>query len=58
MTTGQLRLKLELQLNRDPIEGRLSDEHDHATAFTGWLELIALIEDALKQASDRRPNEE
>jgi hypothetical protein len=58
VTTGQLRLKLELQLDHDPIEGRLRDEHDEATAFTGWLELMVLVEDALVQASERRPSED
>jgi hypothetical protein len=57
MTTGLLRLQLELQLDRDPIEGRLRDEHGGTTAFTGWLELMALVEEALVQASGRRPSE-
>jgi hypothetical protein len=53
VTTGLLPLKLELQPNCDPIEGRLSDEHGQTTAFAGWLELMALVEDALVQATDR-----
>jgi hypothetical protein len=57
MTTGQLRLQLEFELDRDPIEGRLYDEHGQAIPFVGWLELMALMETSLVGASDRRPDE-
>jgi hypothetical protein len=57
MTTGQLRLQLELELDRDPIEGRLYDEHGQAVPFIGWLELMALVERSLVGTSDRMPDE-
>jgi hypothetical protein len=57
MTTDALRFELELQLARDPIEGRLSGEHGQAISFTGWLELMTLLEQALASASDREPTE-
>jgi hypothetical protein len=51
VTTGQLHLDLELEFDRDPIEGCVSDEHGRTTSFIGWLELIALVEKALMKAS-------
>jgi len=53
MAAAPLRLKLELARASDPIEGRLSDEHGKRFPFSGWLELIALLEAA--KAEDGRP---
>jgi hypothetical protein len=41
---GADRFQLELNTNRNPIEGVLRDEQGETVAFTGWLELITLLE--------------
>jgi hypothetical protein len=51
MDPQPLRFQLELERDRQPIQGRLSDERGNTTTFTGWLELIALLEKALPQGS-------
>jgi hypothetical protein len=57
VTLGQIRFHLELQVERDPIEGHVSDERGQTIFFTGWLELITVLEKALADAADRRPKE-
>jgi hypothetical protein len=57
MPTESLRLHIELQPASDPIEGHLADEHGETVSFTGWLELIAAIENARAVAPDRTPLE-
>jgi hypothetical protein len=47
MTTKAFRLELEIERDRDPIVGRLSDEHGHTVRFTGWLELISAMQKAV-----------
>jgi hypothetical protein len=42
-----LRFQLEVERDRHPIEGRLTDEHGHTVAFTGWLEFIPVLETRL-----------
>jgi hypothetical protein len=44
-----LRFQLEVERDRHPIEGSLTDEHGHTVAFTGWLELIAVLETRLTE---------
>jgi hypothetical protein len=56
MPTDPLRLQIELQPASDPIEGHLAGEHGETVSFTGWLELIAVIEHAMA-APDRTPHE-
>jgi hypothetical protein len=51
MDPQPLRFQLELDRDRQPIQGRLSDEQGNRTTFTGWLELIALLEKSLPQGS-------
>jgi len=53
MESDRLRLELELRRAGEPIEGRLSSEHDETVWFTGWLELIAAV-DAAKAEDARR----
>jgi hypothetical protein len=57
MTNTRIRFRLELEQQRDPIEGRLSDERGQTIHFIGWLELMSCLEKALADASDRLPNE-
>jgi len=47
MDRQRLRFQLEVERDRHPIEGALTDEHGRAVAFTGWLELITVIETRL-----------
>jgi hypothetical protein len=47
MDRQRLRFELEVERDRHPIEGRLTDEHGHAVAFTGWLEFITVLETRL-----------
>jgi hypothetical protein len=49
MDRQRLRFQLEVERDRHPIEGRLTDEHGHIVAFTGWLELIAVLETRLSE---------
>jgi hypothetical protein len=49
MDRQRLHFELEVARDRHPIEGRLTDEHGHTVAFTGWLELIAVVETRLTQ---------
>ena len=45
--TEPRRLRLEVRFDCQPIEGRLSDEHDRFTRpFSGWMGLMAAIEAA------------
>jgi hypothetical protein len=44
MDRQPLRFQLELERDRHPIDGRLTDEHGNTIPFTGWLELMALLE--------------
>jgi hypothetical protein len=46
MATGPLRVQLELRRGVEPIEGRLIDDHDEVVSFTGWLELMSVLEAA------------
>jgi hypothetical protein len=47
MDRQRLRFQLEVERDRNPIEGRLTDEHGHTVAFTGWLELMTVLETRL-----------
>jgi hypothetical protein len=50
MDRQRLRFQLEVEGDRNPIEGRLTDEHGHTVAFTGWLEFITVLETRLSGA--------
>jgi hypothetical protein len=47
MDRQSLCFQLEVERDRHPIEGRLTDEHGDAIAFTGWLELMTVLETRL-----------
>ena len=53
MGSDRLRFELEIERDRHPIEGRLTDQGGNTTAFTGWLELMALLEKP--HANQQRP---
>jgi hypothetical protein len=44
MEPDRVRFELEIERDHQPIEGCLTDERGNATPFTGWLELMALLE--------------
>jgi len=52
-----VRLELELERERDPIEGRLVYEHGESLVFVGLLELMAAIEVVLAKASPGAPGQ-
>jgi hypothetical protein len=47
------RLVIDLDDDREPIQGRLVEPRHHATAFRGWLALASLIE-ATRRAQGER----
>jgi len=49
--TQPLRIELELERHREPIQGKLVCEYHETVSFIGWLELMAAIEVALAQPS-------
>jgi hypothetical protein len=51
MSAQPIRLTIELENERDPIEGWLRVEHGEAVPFTGWLELMAAVEQVRTRAS-------
>jgi hypothetical protein len=53
MATGPLRVQLELRRGVEPIEGRLIDDHGEVVSFTGWLELMSVLE-AARAGTPRR----
>jgi len=44
----QTQVTLDLEVGAEPIAGRLSDAGGTTIAFTGWLELAAALERALR----------
>jgi hypothetical protein len=49
MDRQRLRFQLDVERDRHPIEGCLKDEQGNSVAFTGWLELIAVLETRLTE---------
>lgn len=50
--TQTITVVIELDTNREPIEGRLLEPFAHATTFRGWLSLAALIDSTRAQPTD------
>ncbi len=46
MERGTAHLDLAIDVNSDPISGSVSNGSAHAQPFTGWIELVAVIEAA------------
>ena len=44
MAMERIRLEIEFDPSDGPIRGRLTDSRGTTTAFWGWLELSALLE--------------
>jgi hypothetical protein len=48
----ELRLRLDLQLHRQPITGRLRTERGVDECFVGWLGFVAALERLQAQGAD------
>ena len=44
---GRLEIKLELELDGEPIRGRISADGTPSRSFTGWLELTSRLVDLM-----------
>jgi len=45
------RVHLDIELDSDPIRGRISEAGAQGRSFSGWIELVQEIEDARSGAS-------
>ena len=43
---GTTHLQLSIEVDSDPIAGSVSDGDAYAKPFTGWIDLVAVIETA------------
>jgi hypothetical protein len=46
MQPTRTRLTLDIELDSDPIQGSLSARERASQAFSGWIELVSLLQDA------------
>ncbi len=46
---GTIHLELEIEIDSDPISGSVQAGNADACRFTGWIELVAAIEEARAQ---------
>ncbi len=46
MQPGQAQVTLEIELDSEPIQGSLSDRDGASQVFSGWIELVSLLQDA------------
>lgn len=46
MRTGTAHLRLAIEVDSDPIRGSVASDCEGAQPFTGWIELVAAIEEA------------
>lgn len=44
---GTFRIELDLVVDADPIQGRIRDHLGVQTEFSGWLELMQIVEGML-----------
>jgi hypothetical protein len=44
--SGTAHLELVIDVDSDPISGSVSNGAQHSRPFSGWIELVAAIEDA------------
>jgi hypothetical protein len=61
MRRTETHLQLAIDLDSDPISGSVSNGVQGARAFTGWIELVAVIEAARSSShagEDGRPGVE
>jgi hypothetical protein len=52
MQPAQAQVTLEIELDSEPIQGSLSDRDGASHAFSGWIELVSLLQGA---ATTRTP---
>lgn len=45
--TGTLRVTIDVEAEREPIEGRVAVPGEDGRQFTGWLELMSALQDLL-----------
>jgi hypothetical protein len=50
MRSARARVTLEIELDSEPIQGSLSHGDGANHAFNGWIELVALLQDAATAA--------
>jgi hypothetical protein len=46
MQPAQAQVTLEIEINSEPISGSLSDRDGASRAFSGWIQLVSLLQDA------------
>ena len=46
MQPGQAQVTLEIELDSEPIQGSLCDRDSSSQAFSGWIQLVSLLQDA------------
>jgi hypothetical protein len=51
-------VNLDIELDSDPIRGRIADAGGRERSFNGWIELVQEIEDARMGASSRAAPQE
>jgi hypothetical protein len=58
MAPAQAQVKLDIELDSEPIQGSLSDRDGASQDFSGWIQLVSLLQDAATtQASPAPPAE-
>lgn len=51
--TGTLRVTIDVEAEREPINGRVAAVDGDGRQFTGWLELMSALQDILHAPGDR-----
>jgi hypothetical protein len=46
MQPAQTQVTLDIELDSEPIQGSLSNRDGASQAFSGWIELVSLLQDA------------
>lgn len=46
MAPTQTQVTLDIELDSEPIQGSLSDRDGASQAFSGWIQLVSLLQDA------------
>jgi hypothetical protein len=51
MQPARAQVTLEIELDSEPIQGSLSDRHAAGQPFSGWIELVSLLQTAATTAA-------
>jgi hypothetical protein len=46
MQPAQAKVTLDIELDSEPIQGSLSDRDGARQSFSGWIQLVSLLQDA------------